>query len=340
MLAETVKSLARECGFELAGVAPAAPLDDFARYRRWADEGMAGEMGYLTDRRGDIRNDPRNLLPSARSVICVGKLYNTPDPPQEPGDARVSRYAWGEDYHTVMRQSLETLLERLRAIEPFDAKICVDTAPLLERSLARLAGLGWIGKNTCLINEPQGSWFFLGEIITSLDLEPALPPPDRCGTCTSCIEACPTEAIVPDGTGWTLDARLCISYLTIELRGPIPEELREGVGPHVYGCDICQDVCPWNSRAPVTQDPAFAAAPFSLAGIASLDQAGFREQFHESPISRAKHAGLLRNAAVAMGNLDPEQFRQPLTQLAQHELPVVREHALWALHSTKHCDTP
>ena len=332
MLAETVRALASECGFELAGVAAAAPIDDFARYRRWTDEGMAGEMRYLTDRRGGMRGDLRSLLPSARSVICVGKLYNTPDGPLAPGDARISRYAWGEDYHHVMRRGLELLLERLRAIEPFDAKICVNTAPVLERSLARLAGLGWIGKNTCLINEPRGSWFFLGEIITSLDLEPATPPPDRCGTCTSCIEACPTEAIVPDGgSGWTLDARLCISYLTIELRGSIPPDLREGVGPHVYGCDICQDVCPWNSRAPVSSEPAFVRSPVSLAEIAALDEAAFRERFHATPITRAKYSGLMRNAAVAMGNLNPEQYREPLTQLAAHESPLVREHAAWAL---------
>ena len=167
------------------------PGADFARYQKWVAQGMAGEMRYLTDRRAELRRDVRNLLPSAKSVICVGKLYNTPDPPREEGDARISRYAWGKDYHVTMRAALERMVARLLEREAFDWKICVDTAPLLERSFARQAGLGWIGKNTCLINEPLGSWFFLGEIITSLDLEPASPPPDRCGSCTRCIEACP-----------------------------------------------------------------------------------------------------------------------------------------------------
>jgi epoxyqueuosine reductase len=228
-----------------------------------------------------------------------------------------------------MRQDLEKLLDRIRSMEPCEAKVCIDTAPVLERSLARLAGLGWIGKNTCLINEPQGSWFFLGEIITSLDLEPATPPPDRCDTCTRCIEACPTEAIVPDGTGWTLDSRLCISYLTIELRGPIPEELRDGIGSNLYGCDICQDVCPWNREAPFTNDEAYTAASFPLSSVAGLDALEFRERFRGSPMTRAKHAGLLRNAAVVMGNTGG--CGEQLVQLAAHENPVVREHAAWAL---------
>ena len=201
MRADEVLQIAHECGFELAGIAPVDPGGDFARYQQWVAAGMAGEMRYLTDRRAEMRRDARNLLPSARSMICVGKLYNTPDPPREEGDARISRYAWGKDYHVTMRAALERMVARLLEIEHFDSKICVDTAPLLERSFARLAGLGWIGKNTCLINEPLGSWFFLGEILTSLDLEPGSPPPDRCGTCTRCIEACPTDAIVPEGDG-------------------------------------------------------------------------------------------------------------------------------------------
>jgi epoxyqueuosine reductase len=172
MRAETVQQIARECGFELAGVAPVDPADDFGRYQGWISGGMAGEMGYLTDRRAEMRRDARTLLPSARSVICVGKLYNTPDPPRTEGDARISRYAWGRDYHLTMREALARMLARLSEIESFEWKICVDTAPLLERTFARLAGLGWIGKNTCLINEPLGSWFFLGEIVTSLDLDP------------------------------------------------------------------------------------------------------------------------------------------------------------------------
>lgn len=304
MRAEAITQVARDCGFELAGVAPVDPGADFARYEAWAAQGMAGEMRYLTDRRAELRRDVRNLLPSARSVICVGKLYNTPDPLTQEGHARISRYAWGtQDYHMIVRAALERMIVRLLERESFDYKICVDTAPLLERTFARLAGLGWIGRNTCLINEPLGSWFFLGEILTSLDLEPGSPPPDRCGSCTRCIEACPTQALVPSEHGWTLDARRCISYLTIELRGPIPEELRAGVGDHVFGCDICQDVCPWNSKAPVTADPDFAGSPIALDALARLSPEEFRERFRESPIARAKYEGLLRNVEVAMNNM-------------------------------------
>jgi epoxyqueuosine reductase len=229
---------------------------------------MAGEMGYLTDRRAGLRDDPRHLLPSARSILCVGKLYNGPQPYSTRfagGDlAWISRYAWGEDYHQVLRRGLARVVDGLRALSPsrFEWKICVDTAPLLERAYARHAGLGWIAKNTCLINQAMGSWFFLGELLLSLDLAPDQPPPDRCGTCTRCIDACPTEAIVPtglaDGPAWALDSRLCISYFTIELRGVAPVEARPAIGRHVFGCDICQDVCPWNRRAPATEEPAFA----------------------------------------------------------------------------------
>jgi epoxyqueuosine reductase len=194
------------------------------------------------------------------------------------------------------------MVAKLRAVEPFDAKVCVDTSPVLERSLAREAGLGWIGKNTCLINEPQGSWFFLGEILTSLDLQAGAPPSDRCGTCTRCIDACPTAAIVPQGDGWTLDSRRCISYLTIELRGPIPEEHHAGIGSHVFGCDICQEVCPWNREAPVTEESAFRGAPVKLTEIAAMTPETFRERFRDTPVSRAKHEGLLRNAAIAVAN--------------------------------------
>jgi epoxyqueuosine reductase len=324
MRAETVERVARECGFELAGIAPADPPEDFARYEAWLNQGRAGEMRYLTDRRAGVRKDVRQLLPSARSVICVGKLYNTPDPP-----SNISRYAWGQDYHGVMRAALERMVHLLAGQGLFEWKICVDTAPILERSFARLAGLGWIGKNTCLINEPLGSWFFLGEIVTSLELVSGTPPPDRCGTCTRCIDACPTQAIVPQGDGWTLDSRRCISYLTIELRGPVPEHLREGVGDHVFGCDICQDVCPWNSRAPVTGDAAFSPVTISLADLAALSEDEFRRRFENTPMARAKYAGLLRNVAVAMGNAGG--YEEPLARLAAHPDAMVREHAQWAL---------
>ncbi len=306
MYSETVKGIARECGFELCGIAAALPAEDFARFERWTERGFAGEMRYLTDRRAQLRQDPRSLLASARSIICVGKLYNTAP---EVKDPPVSRYAWGaRDYHDVLREGLQCMAEKLHALEPFEYKICVDTAPLLERTYARLAGLGWIGKNECLINEPLGSWFFLGEILTSLDLAPGAPPPDRCGTCTRCIEACPTQALVPDGGHWALDSRRCISYLTIELRGAIPEDLhqgdlRTGIGHHIFGCDICQDVCPWNSRAPLTEETAFAPRELPpLETLAQMNEDEFREFARGTPLERPKYAGFRRNVEIALEN--------------------------------------
>ncbi|MEK7750514.1 MAG: tRNA epoxyqueuosine(34) reductase QueG, partial [Acidobacteriota bacterium] len=264
-----VKRLARECGFELAGVAPPGPV-------------------------------PERLLPPARSVICTGKLYNT------GADGRiVSRYAQGLDYHDVVRAGLDRLAARLKdEFGPFECKACVDTSPVPERALARRAGLGWIGKNTCLINQPMGSWFFLGELITSLDLEPDQPPPDRCGTCTRCIQACPTQALVPFEGRWTLDPRRCIAWLTIENRGEIPDDLRPLMGTRVFGCDICQEVCPWNRRAPLTPDPAFAPrnTGLGLENLAALDEDEFRRRFRPTPVWRTKHRGLMRNVKIALAN--------------------------------------
>ena len=339
-----VKDLALECGFELAGVAPARPVPEASHYSNWVASGMAGEMSYLTYKRADMRADPRSLLPSAQSVICVGKLYNTPRAYSTDLDLSelgwISRYAWGDDYHVVLRKGLEKLVDTLRRrLEiGFVWKICVDTAPLLERAYARWAGLGWIAKNTCLINQMQGSWFFLGELLTSLEIEPDSPAPDRCGTCTRCIDACPTSAIVPvkdpGGPAWDLDSRLCISYFTIELRGPIPEESRGQMGAHVFGCDICQDVCPWNRRAAWTSEPAFSARHFAppLEKLAALTEEQFRETFRGTAIPRAKHAGFLRNVAVAMGNSGLAKFRPALEKLAAHPDPLVAEHASWALN--------
>ena len=306
---------------------------------------MAGEMGYLTDHRALLRNDPRTLLPSAKSMICVGKLYNGPQPYSTVMNSDelgwVSRYAWGEDYHVLMRRQLKELAGRLKAElgQELEWRACVDTAPLLERAYARRAGLGWIGKNSCLIHEGQGSWFFLGELLISVELSPDLPPPDRCGTCTRCIDACPTEAIVMNsdesGPVWTLDARRCISYLTIELRGTMPEELRADVGPHVFGCDICQDVCPWNRKAPVSADPAWEPqglyAP-PLAKLASFSEDEFAALCRETPVWRTKFNGFLRNVAVAMGNSGNPAFRGPLERLAVHHNSTVAEHARWALN--------
>jgi epoxyqueuosine reductase len=326
--------LARECGFELAGIAPALPLPgDSRRYLDWVGRGMAGAMSYLTDRRAAIRTDPKLLLASARSIICVGKLYNVPEPRStefnQPDRGWISRYAWGQDYHDVLRRGLEHLVAKLDAGHEY--KICVDTAPLLERSYARQSGLGWIGKNTCLINQKIGSWVFLGEIITSFEIEPDSPPPDRCGTCTRCIDACPTQAIAPGG--YEIDARRCIPYFTIELHGAAPEEMRAGIGRHIFGCDICQDVCPWNSQAPVAQEPAFEPRHFAppLDELAGLTEDEFRSQFRDNPIQRARYAGFLRNVAIAMGNSGLEKFRAPLERLAAFENTLVAEQAEWAL---------
>ena len=342
-----IHHLAAECGFDLAGVvaAPQAPRQapDFARFRHWADRGLAGEMRYLTDHRADVRSDPGRLLPGVRSIICVGLVYNGPQPCStrfaDPERAWISRYAWGEDYHDVVRAKLEVLNHKLLEIEMFRSRVCVDTAPLLERSIARQAGLGWIGKNTCLINQQLGSWFFLGELLTTLSIDPDAsdaPPPDRCGTCTRCIDACPTAAIVPSPDGrFELDARLCISYFTIELRSTIPEAQRAAIGAHIFGCDICQDVCPWNSRAAETNEPAFHPREFapSLERMAGITEAEFRDMFRETPVSRARYRGFLRNVAVAMGNARLEKFREPLKKLAASGDPLIAEHARWALQA-------
>lgn len=328
--ADQVKQIARECGFELAGIAPADPPADFARYEAWVAAGMAGKMGYLTDRRAAIRRDVANLLPGARSVICVGKLYNQP---RSAGTAVVSRYAVGPDYHDVMRGALEAMVVRLGEHATFDSKICIDTAPVLERTFARLAGLGWIGRNTCLINEPLGSWFFLGELVTTLEIEADAPPRDRCGTCMRCIEACPTQAIVRDGDSWRIDARTCIAYFTIELKGSIPEEYRAAIGAHVFGCDDCQDVCPWNWKAPATEAFPAVNAALDLETCAYLSEAEFKELFRSSPMARPKYAGFLRNVAVAMGNSGLAKYREPLEHLARHQDAVVQEHARWGLNA-------
>ncbi len=311
MNSQQVIHAAYRCGFELAGVAAALPNRDAARYREWTALGMAGAMSYLEGRRGEVREDPRRLLPSARSVICVGKIYNGPEPYSTRLDdaerAWISRYAWGDDYHELMREGLERLDHALRAEAgaEYESKICVDTAPLLERSYARDAGLGWIGKNTCLIHQQAGSWFFLGELLTSLELAPGTPPPDRCGSCTRCIDACPTRALVPDGSGrYRLDARLCISYFTIELRGEIPEEHQAAMGSHVFGCDICQDVCPWNLRAATTLEPRFAPRMFAppLERLASITEQEYREMFRHSAMARARYPQFRRNLGIALRN--------------------------------------
>ena len=265
---------AKALGFDLCGVAAATRFPEMGQTEAWLAKGYAGEMKYLADPR---RNDPQNVLHGVRSVIVCALNYNTPHPrstelPNEPHTSEphgwISRYAWGDDYHDVLRSKLNGLVVALkeRFDEPFETLAYADTGPLQERIFAKHAGLGWLAKNTLLLNQALGSWFFLGAILTTLDLTPSLgaaesTPPDLCGSCTRCIEACPTDALVEP---YVLDARRCISYLTIELRGSVPEALREPIGRHIFGCDICQDVCPWNRRAPVTQAEAFQPRTFEL----------------------------------------------------------------------------
>lgn len=343
---EPVKARARELGFELVGVAPAEPTLESLFYAEWVRRGFHGEMGYLEGRRGAMRGDPRSLMPSARSVICAALVYNAPAPYSTEFESEeegwVSRYAWGLDYHVILKERLCNLANWIRSEygKQVKCKVCVDTAPLLERAYAHHSGLGWIGKNCCLINERLGSWVFLGEILTSVALAPDGPAPFRCGTCRRCIDACPTDALIdiksPNGPSHALDSRLCIAYWTIELRGSIPEEHRPSVGHHAFGCDICQDVCPWNSprRAAVTAEPAFqpANARPRLGELASLTEEEFNARFARTPIERSRYEGFLRNLAVAMGNSGNPGFCDILEKLARSASPIVREHAQWALN--------
>ena len=340
--AEKVKGRALEVGFDLVGIAKARPTLEAAFYPEWLERGFAGRMSYLEGRRGEMRADPRSLLQSAESVISVGVVYNTEHPysteTECDGRGWVSRYAWGDDYHDVLKRRLEALVVVLRRdFGDFEAKICVDTAPLLERAYAHRAGLGWIGHNTCLINQQVGSWVFLGEVLTSLDLDPDDPAPFRCGSCTRCIDACPTDALVPTnragGPAYALDSTRCISYWNIELRGPIPENARPEMGAHLFGCDICQDVCPWNRRAAVTEADEFQArnALPDLEELASLSQEEFDRRFGDTPIERSRYRGFLRNVAVAMGNSGDRKFLEALGRLAASPDPVIAEHAEWAM---------
>ncbi len=366
---------ARALGFDLCGVAPAAEFPELAQFSDWLARGYAGEMRYLEDPR---RQSLDRVLPGAKSVIVCALNYNTPHPhaieaaagnlPDGPR-GWISRYAWGDDYHDVLGHKLDALLADLRArpdvfgarTEPFEARAYVDTGPVLERVAAKYAGLGWLGKNTCLINEKLGSWLFLGVIVTTLDLAPTLgpaefPPPDLCGNCRLCLEACPTGALVEP---YGLDARRCISYLTIELRGSIPEDLCALMGRHVFGCDICQDVCPWNRAAPATALPAFQPRvfPFGSAGfqpavlhadeslllphlewLAGLTEGEFKLLFRGSAVRRTKWRGLVRNACIALGNSGPKpgtpahaRITSLLGRLASSADPVIADHALWAL---------
>ena len=375
---------ARAIGFDLCGVAPVHGdenhLRELQHLPEWLNRGHAGEMNYLHDPR---RADPALAMDGARSLIVVALNYNSAQPYSTAVEAAatdsdaaprgwISRYAWGDDYHETMWQKLNALVGSMREQwpEPFEARAYADTGPIIERVAAKYAGLGWLAKNTCLINEQIGSWLFLGVIITTLDLGPSLapaesPPPDRCGTCTLCLDACPTHAFTEPRV---LDARRCISYLTIELRAAIPEELRPAMGNALIGCDICQDVCPWNRKAPVTALAAFqprdlpivqsgkenietgenesqpAATLFApeLEWLASLTQQEFSSVFRGSAVKRAKWRGLVRNACVALGNskILRNSGTYPrvlalLANLAGSSDQLISEHAQWAISRLK-----
>jgi len=356
-----VSERARALGFDACGVAPAEKFLELNHYSEWIERGYAGEMKYLEDSR---RSDPRNPMPGVRSLIVCALNYNADRPysnqvdfsTKDAGVPRgwISRYAWGDDYHEVLWEKLNLLAAEMRAHfpEPFELRAYADTGPIHERTAAKYAGLGWLAKNTLLINESLGSWVFLGVILTSLPLTPtlgtdAVPPPDRCGTCRRCLDACPTQAIVEP---YLLDATRCISYLTIELRGAIPAEFREAMGHHVFGCDICQDVCPWNRKAPSTQIQEFQPRAVTgesqteslflpdLIKIAKLSPEQFREVFRGSPIKRTKWQGLMRNACIALGNarIAPGsasylQAVDALNGLSQSDDAVISESARWAL---------
>lgn len=307
--AGAIADKAHALGFDLCGVAPADVPPALAFFEEWLDRGHAGEMHYLA-RSAAKRADVRRVLPSAQSVIALATVYNTDRPYSieiaDPRVARVSRYAWGDDYHDVIGGRQAALLAWMReaSAEPFEARSYVDTGPVHERAFAEKAGLGWIGKNTCLINPDLGSWLFLSVILCSLALEADAPGLDRCGTCRACLEACPTGALVEAGV---LDARRCLSYLTIELKGAIPEEWHGALGAHIFGCDICQDVCPWNQRPAVSADPAWQPRPVfdrpTIDALDALTDETLRAALRGSAMKRAGARGLRRNLDVARRNL-------------------------------------
>ena len=335
-LSARIKEEARRLGFELVGISAVKPAPHEQSFAQWLREGFAGELDYMK-RTEPLRRDPHTLVPWAVSIISVGMNYYTSFSRPEPsGEAKgwISRYAWGDDYHELMKRKLELLLARLRQVHdgPLEGRAFVDSGPVLERDFAGVAGLGWIGKNTHLISPKKGSWFFLGELFLNLPLAYDRPLRDRCGKCDLCLKACPTGAFVGP---YLLDARRCISYLTIELKGWMPRHLRPLVGNHVFGCDICQEVCPYNVKAEATDEAAYRPRPGlhapELIPLLSLDEAEFRRRFRGSPVGRAKRRGFLRNVAVALGNSKSAEALPALIDALTDEEALVRGHAAWAL---------
>ena len=312
-LTDDLKQRALDEGFDLVGVAAAGKANTAASLERWLDVGMHGEMAYMADTR-HLRSDPGALLPGCRSVVALAMSYRIDRPPSgsfssDDGRTWVSRYAWGRDYHRLLKKRLVRLGRWLADVHPGAAwRACVDTAPILEREWAARAGLGWIGKNTMLLNRDFGSELFLGILLTDVKLAADQPRPEHCGKCTACLEACPTQSFP---TPWVLDARRCVGYLTVEHRSDIPEELQPGMGSMVAGCDICQEVCPWTARAPANLHPEFAPAPQRfrprLTDLESLDESGYREWRRGSALNRIPFEQFRRNLAVVRRNFHPEE---------------------------------
>lgn len=340
-----VKRQAAACGFDLCGVAPATAHMELRFLREWLDRGYAGEMHYL-HRTAERRADVRAVLPSARSVVSLGTVYNTARPysvdTSDPRHAAVARYAWGDDYHVVIQRRLDALIEWLRAAagEAFEGRAYVDTGPVQERVYAQYAGLGWIGKNTCLINPELGSWIFLSEIICSLELTPDEPVFDHCGSCSLCLASCPTGALVEPGV---LDSTRCLSYLTIENKGAIPTDQRDSIGAHAYGCDICQDVCPWNLTLTTacSDDPPWQPRPGldapRLIDLWRRSDDELRSLLKGSAMKRAGVRRLRRNLAVAIGNAGDPGAADALERQDDPTCrdPVVSEHVAWAVEKLR-----
>ena len=338
---QSVRARALAGGFDLCGVAPAEALPELAFFDAWLARGFAGEMQYL-QRSAGKRRDVRAVLPSARSVIVLGTIYNVERPysneRHDPVSAAIARYAWGDDYHVVIQRRMDALLEWLRGTSGpgFEGRAYVDTGPVQERVYARHAGIGWIGKNTCVINEELGSWIFLSEILTNLPLQPDAPALDQCATCARCLEACPTGALTEP---YVLDATRCISYLTIELKGEIPVGQREDVGRHAYGCDICQEVCPWNvsPSTGVSRETAWLPrAPLdgpSLLELWRRPDEDLRQALKGSAMKRAGVRRLRRNLAVAIGNSGQKEAAGALETCREPSCqdPMVSEHIRWAV---------
>ena len=324
-------------GFDSCRIAPAAAPRHREQFHAWLESGFAAEMDWI-GRGAEKRSDPQKVLPSARSVIVLALNYWQGEEEKEAGgreNGRIARYAWGDDYHELMEKKLRELDSFLTSAGG-QQKFYVDTGPVLERDFAAEAGIGWHGKSTMLLNRQLGTWFFLAEIFTTLELPFDPPQVARCGSCTRCIDVCPTGAITAPHQ---LDSRRCISYLTIELKGSIPLELRPMIGDRIYGCDDCLDACPWNRFAQVSREAAFSARPavtqMRLRDFLALDEEQFRNMFRGSPIRRVKRRGFLRNVCVALGNVGTREDLPALVNAARDQEPLVAEHAVWAIEQIK-----